>query len=252
MVEEKLAAAALNRRVSYEYASSYQDFLKLINNCNSSDELLVMRQSILSDLLQATKNENLQRAKGADSEASSKRSEIIATVKLKRYIQQLSFAKNQCEKALENLGWTGNLSDHVHLSLNEILASLAGRRYFTLFLESLNAQNLVGYYTTVEELRNAPVTSWNQLGCEIFYTFIRAPNCEIKLDKRDRKEIEEFLMGDSTPIDVFFKLQDSTLELLESKYYQPFLLSEEYKLLKEAEDLKEMSTLKHIRNSGER
>ena len=248
-VESKLAAAALNRRVSHEYASSFQDFLKLINNCTNSEELLVIRQSILADLLQATKKENLQRSKGIVSDSSIKRSEGVSALKLKRYIDQLSFAKSQCETILKKLGWEGNLPDHVHISLNEILTSVAGRKYFSLFLESLNATNLVGYYTTIDELRNSPSSSHHQLGCEIYYTHIRAPNAEIKLDKKDRKEIEEFLLGDSTPIDVFFKLQKCVQELLESKYYHQFLLSDEYKQLKEAEDIKELASLKIVLES---
>lgn len=230
-IEAKLAEVALNRR-SYEYASTFQDFLKIINNSTSMDELLMMRTSIINDLVQATTTQNLHRAKGINIESGNtselKRSEISAALKLKRYIQQLSFAKKQCEKNLTKMGWNGG-----DLSLLDILSTVVGRRYFTMFLDSLNASNLIGYYTTVEELKNTPKSNLHQLGNEIYYAYIRAPNSEIKLDKNDRKQMETFLMGDNSP-EIFYEIQKQIFQLLEEKYYHPFLLSDEYEQLKNA------------------
>lgn len=112
-IETRLAAAAINKR-SYEYAASFEDFLKIINATQSSDELVLIRTSIVNDIMQATTMQNLQQAKGLDPDAeqsSHSKSELTAATKLKRYIQQLSFAKAQCEKNLGKLGWSGNFSN---------------------------------------------------------------------------------------------------------------------------------------------
>lgn len=247
VIQSKLASIALSRR-SYEYASSYQDFLKIINNSSSVDELLQMRTSIINDIMQATTTQNIQRAKGIDidsaaSTASLKRSDINAAMKLKRYIQQMSFAKSQCEKNLTKLGWVGNFSNDLNLSLLDILSTVVGRKYFIIFLESLNAGNLVGFYTTVEELKNSLKPNVQQLGAEIYYTYIR-PNFEIKLEKSEQKKVEAFLLGDDSSHEVFFEIQKNVLKLLEEKYYQTFILSNEYQNLKNSitsEDLKDIS-----------
>lgn len=234
-IQTKLASIALSRR-SYEYASSFQDFLKIIENCSSIDELLKMRSSIINDLMTATTTQNLQRAKGIDLESGSststlKRSDINSALKLKKYIQQLSYAKLQCEKSLEKVGWVGNCSNDLNLSLQDILTTVVGRKYFTIYLESLNAGNLVGYYSSVEELKVAQRCNIHQIGAEIFYAYIR-PNFEIKLDKQDQKRLEGFLLGEEANFEVFFDIQKTVFRLLQDKYYQPFIMSEEYKKMK--------------------
>lgn len=65
----------------------------------------------------------------------------------------------------------------------DILTTVVGRRYFTLFLEPLQASGLIGFYTSVEELKHSNKSSYHQLGAEIFYTYIRAPSSPIKIDK---------------------------------------------------------------------
>lgn len=174
-------------------------------------------------------------------------------MKLKKYIQQLSFAKNQCEKCLSRLGWDGNVSNDMDLSILDILSTVAGRRHFTIFLEPMRAASLVGFYTTVEELKHAPKGSWHQLGAEIFYTYIRCPNSEIPVDKSTRKKMESFLVGDSGP-EVYYDVQRECLVTMEDKYYQPFLLSEEYARLKNSlttDDLKEITLNTYISSSVE-
>lgn len=245
-IESRLAAAAICKR-SYEYAASFEDFLKVINHSNSMDELLSIRTSIVNDIMQATTMQNLQRAKGLDPDTEDgsnlTKSEVSAAVKLKRYIQQLSFAKTQCEKILGKLGWEGHFSNDLNLSMMDILSTVVGRRYFILFLEPLKASTLVGFNTSVEELKHSQKSSWHQLGTEIFYTYIRVPLPEINVEKLMRKKMESFLFGDTGP-EIFYELQKIVLKTLEEKYYPPFLLSEQYKELKNAltsDDIKDIS-----------
>ena len=244
-VQTKLASIALSRR-SFEYATSFQDFLRIINLSSSVDELLQIRSSIINDLMHATTSQNLQRAKGIDIEGGStagmKRSEINIALKLKKYIQQLSFAKSQCEKNLTKWGWVGNCSNDLNLSLQDILSTVVGRKYFIIFLESLNAGNLVGFYTSIEELRNTNKSNIHQLGAEIYYTYIR-PSFEIKLDKSEQKKVEGFLLGDDANHEFFFDIQKNVLNLLEEKYYQTFVISDEYKKLKNSITTEDISSI---------
>lgn len=65
--------------------------------------------------MQATTLQNINRARGVDpdveknsSSSTINKSEINAARKLKRYINQLTYAKRQCEKRLSDLGWDIN------------------------------------------------------------------------------------------------------------------------------------------------
>lgn len=234
-IESRLAAAAINKR-TYEYAACFEDFLKIITNSQSIDELLMIRTSIVNDIMQATTMQNLQRAKGMDPDQednSMSKSELNTAIKLKRYLQQLSYAKAQCEKSLTKIGWEPQFNNDLNLTISDIISSVVGRRYFTMFLEPLKANNLMGFYTSVEELRQSPKSGWHQLGAEIFYTYVRAPNSETIADRNIRKKMEAFLLGDCGP-EVFYEAQKMVLTTLEEKYFPSFLMSEQYKVLKTA------------------
>ncbi|XP_055841813.1 sorting nexin-25 isoform X1 [Episyrphus balteatus] len=242
-IESRLAAAAINKR-SYEYAASFEDFIKIINNSGNMEELSIIRTSIVNDLMHATTMQNLQRAKGLDPDSDEKclsRAELTTAVRLKRYVQQLTFAKQQCEKNLLKFGWKGNNSNDMNLTLTDILNTSVGRRYLTIFLEPHKASSWVGFYLAVEDMKHAPKSQWHHMGTEIFYTYIRLPKPEIKIEKSDRKLIETFLLGDAGP-DIFYQIQANVVKTLEDKYFPPFLLSEQYLQLKDAlnsEDFKD-------------
>lgn len=123
--------------------------------------------------------------------------------------------------------------DNRVLSLQNILDNVIGRRYLSLFLEQVSSQGLIGYWAAVQELRAADRSSWHQLGTEIFYTYIRSPIAEIKVDKNVRARMESFLLGDKGP-EVFYEVQENVVKTLEEKYYASFLNSEQYKKMQEA------------------
>lgn len=110
---------------------------------------------------------------------------------------------------------------------------MTGRRYLSQFLEQVASQGLIGYWAAVQELRTADRSNWHQLGAEIFYTYIRSPTAEIKVDKNVRKRMEAFLLGDTGP-SIFYDVQDSVVKTLQDKYYPSFLVSEQYKNMQEA------------------
>lgn len=110
---------------------------------------------------------------------------------------------------------------------------MTGRRYLSQFLEQVASQGLIGYWAAVQELRAADRSNWHQLGAEIFYTYIRSPTAEIKVNKNVRKRMEAFLLGDKGPA-VFYEVQDSVVKTLQEKYYPSFLVSEQYKSMQEA------------------
>ncbi|XP_031338942.1 sorting nexin-25 isoform X1 [Photinus pyralis] len=236
-IEAQKVAAAMHRR-TFEYANSFEEFLKMVQRTNDIEMLKSIRYDIVTKIMQATTLQNINRARGVDADlektisSNINKSELNAAKKLKRYINQLTYAKLQLEKRLANLGWDINFQmqndvDKI-LPLSSILEHLLGRKYLSQFLETVASQGLIGYWSAVEELRTAPRKNRHQLGAEIFYTFIRNPTGEIKVDKTTRKRMEAFLLGDKGP-DVFYEVQQQVVQTLEDKYYQPFIISRFYK-----------------------
>ncbi|XP_041973406.1 sorting nexin-25 [Aricia agestis] len=225
---------------THEYAKTFEDYIKLINNCDNMDTLKRLRYDIVTQIMQATTLQNIKRAKGIDVDMAEKtqhnisRQQLADAKKLKRYIDQLTIAKTECESALKKLGWDGAFpaveSENKTIPLHKVMGSVTGRRYLSMFLETLCSQGLVGFWTAVEELRHSPRSSWHQLGAEIFYTYIRCPSAEIKVDKETRKRMESFLLGDKGP-EVFYEVQETVVDTIQEKYYSSFLLSDQYKAL---------------------
>lgn len=116
-IEARLAAAAISKRC-YEYATSFEDFLKIINGSTNCDELMLIQTSIVNDLMQATTIQNLQRAKGLDPDSDNSnggdrqfsKAELSSAIRFKKFVQQLTFAKAQCDKQLVKLGCSDNVA----------------------------------------------------------------------------------------------------------------------------------------------
>ncbi|XP_030745715.1 sorting nexin-25 isoform X1 [Sitophilus oryzae] len=210
---------------------------------DKTDDIQVLKQvrySIVTRLMQATTLQNLNRAKGVDldnekgnmTSSGIPKSDITAAKKLKKTINHLTMAKNMCDKKLLNLGCDlgfqcGDDFNKV-LPLITVLDHILGRKFLSQFLQTLASHDLVRFWIAVEELRTAQRNQWHQLGAEIFYTFIRNPISEIKVDKTIRKRMESFLLGDKGP-EVFYEVQQQVVQTIEDKYYQPFLISDYYK-----------------------
>lgn len=256
-LEAQKAVTAMQIK-THEYARSFEDFLRLINNCSDIDALKRIRYNIVSEIMQATTLQNVKRARGIDIDALEKsgpnsqsnlsKQQIVAAKKIKRYISQLTFAKSQCEDMLKKLGWEGAFPTHDSespktLPLSTVLESVTGRRHLSLFLETMCSQGLVGYWTAVEELRYSHRSNWHQLGAEIYYTYIRSPSAEIKVDKESRRRMEAFLLGDKGP-EVFYEVQHMVVNTIQDKYYLSFLMSDHYKAL-----LKALASEEHSRDS---
>uniref|UniRef100_A0A6P7GFM5 Sorting nexin-25 n=1 Tax=Diabrotica virgifera virgifera TaxID=50390 RepID=A0A6P7GFM5_DIAVI len=226
------------------------NFEELIDKIDDVQVLRSIRYTIVTKLMQATTLQNLNRAKGVDldndknilSSAGIPKSDINAAKKLKKHINQLTLAKKNCEKKLISLGWDsgyqyGEEMKRV-LSLPTILEHVLGRKYISQFLQTVASNDLIRFWSAVEELRTSQKTNWHQIGAEIFYTFIRNPVSEIKVDKNTKKRMEAFLLGDKGP-EVFYEVQNQVVQTIEDKYYQPFLISDYYKEMVNAIDNEE-------------
>lgn len=232
------------RRKSYSPPQSFEDFIKLIKEATNPEELKLIRYDIVTEIIQATKIQSLKGSRSFDQTRdifSHLGGKIDLGVKLqarqmKRYLNQLTYAKTQCEKRLVYLGWTDYAVEEAveattfegkKMALHEVLDSVVGREYLMKFLDQVGSKYLLNYFNSVEELRQAKRCERHQLGTEIFYTYINTPSPEIKVDKLIQKRMEAFLLGDRGP-EVFYEVQDQVLMNLEEKLFPAFLVSDVY------------------------
>ncbi|XP_071452813.1 sorting nexin-25 [Hetaerina americana] len=226
---------------SYTYAPSFDEFIQFIKESNDVELLRHIRYSIVTEIMQRTTIQSLKKQKSISNEKEQsqtmKKEEVLQARKEKRYMNQLAYVKNLCEKKLKVLGWMrypqeefdlecDGMSSHEILPLENVLSNVVGRKFFAQFLEGVGCPALVGYWGAVEELRQADRKQWHQLGAEIFYAYIHLPTGKVKVDKAVRKRMEAFLLGDRGH-EVFFEVQEEVFRVLE-KQYPNFVVSELY------------------------
>lgn len=106
-INQQQLAEAMHRK-TYEYAESFEDFIRMIKSSKDLEVLKHIRYNIVTEIMQATTIQNIKRAQGLDPDNNAfGKSDAIQARKLKRYISQLTYAKNTCECHMQSLGWNG-------------------------------------------------------------------------------------------------------------------------------------------------
>lgn len=106
-IDQQQLAEAMHRK-TYEYAESFEDFIRMIKSTHDLEVLKHIRYNIVTEIMQATTIQNVKRAQGLDPDNNTfGKSDVMQARKLKRYISQLTYAKNMCECHMQSLGWNG-------------------------------------------------------------------------------------------------------------------------------------------------
>ncbi|NP_001359272.1 sorting nexin-25 isoform 2 [Mus musculus] len=234
---------------AYTYAPSYEDFIKLINSNSDVDFLKQLRYQIVVEIIQATTISSfpqLKRHKGKESAAM--KTDLLRARNMKRYINQLTVAKKQCEKRIRILGGPaydqqedgasdegeGPQSQKI-LQFEDIMTNPFYRERFGTYMERIDKRALVGFWESAEHLKNANKSEIPQLVSEMYQNFF-VESKEISVEKSLYKEIQQCLVG-NRGIEVFSKIQADVSEVLRERYYPSFLVSDLYeKLMREEEE----------------
>ncbi|XP_063493731.1 sorting nexin-25 isoform X10 [Symphalangus syndactylus] len=234
---------------AYTYAPSYEDFIKLINSNSDVEFLKQLRYQIVVEIIQATTISSfpqLKRHKG--KETAAMKADLLRARNMKRYINQLTVAKKQCEKRIRILGGPaydqqedgaldegeGPPSQKI-LQFEDILANTFYREHFGMYMERMDKRALISFWESVEHLKNANKNEIPQLVGEIYQNFF-VESKEISVERSLYKEIQQCLVGNKG-IEVFYKIQGDLYETLKDRYYPSFIVSDLYEklLIKEEE-----------------
>ncbi|XP_077925933.1 sorting nexin-25 isoform X3 [Halichoerus grypus] len=154
---------------AYTYAPSYEEFIKLINSNSDVEFLKQLRYQIVVEIIQATTISSfpqLKRHKG--KETAAMKADLLRARNMKRYINQLTVAKKQCEKRIRILGGPaydqqdegaldegeGPQSQKI-LQFEDILASTFYREHFRVYMERMDKRALISFWESVEYLKSA-------------------------------------------------------------------------------------------------
>ncbi|XP_075412928.1 sorting nexin-25 isoform X4 [Tenrec ecaudatus] len=235
---------------------SHVDMVKLV--CNDVVRTLLThfcdlkaanaRYQIVVEIIQATTISSfpqLKRHKG--KETAAMKADLLRARNMKRYINQLTVAKKQCEKRIRNLGGPaydqqedgavdegdGPPSQKI-LQFEDILANTSYRDHFQIYMERMDKRALIRFWESVEHLKNANKNEIPQLVGEIYQNFF-VESKEISVEKSLYKEIQQCLVGNKG-IEVFCKIQSGVYEVLKDRYYPSFIVSDLYERLMTRED----------------
>nr|XP_025741895.1 sorting nexin-25 isoform X3 [Callorhinus ursinus] len=213
------------------------------------------RYQIVVEIIQATTISSfpqLKRHKG--KETAAMKADLLRARNMKRYINQLTVAKKQCEKRIRILGGPaydqqdeGTLDEgegpqsQKILQFEDILASTFYREHFRIYMERMDKRALISFWESVEYLKSANKNEIPQLVGEIYQNFF-VESKEIPVEKSLYKEIQQCLVGNKG-IEVFCKIQGDVYETLKDRYYPSFIVSDLYEKLMVKEDEKHASQL---------
>ncbi|XP_076054361.1 sorting nexin-25-like isoform X3 [Oratosquilla oratoria] len=272
-LRQQQAAEELHRR-TYMYAASYEDFITLIHDStdvhdlkhlsyedllnfvvNANDESIRhIRRNIINEIMQATAINNLKKAKGVDPSRESTpqgtgKGDLLQARNLKRYINQLTYAKAQCERRIkvlstqqeatigheneersEDISFSRplqNLPGQKILMFQVILEYAFARHYFGLYLDEIGHGALLGLWAAIQELRHSDKKLHYQLGMEIYHTYLSPQPPPVSVDKATLRGVEAFLLGNRGP-EVLYEIGEEMERILEERHYTGFLVSHTY------------------------
>ncbi|GAB0188554.1 sorting nexin-25 [Grus japonensis] len=196
--------------------------------------------------------EHLSYSKG--KETAAMKADLLRARNVKRYINQLTVAKKQCEKRIRLLGGPAydqqedGISDEGDgpqsqkiLQFEEILANPSYREHFRIYMERMDKMALIGLWESVEYLKNANKAEIPQLVSEIYQKFF-VESREIPVEKSLYKEIQQSLVGNKG-IEVFYRIQADVYETLKDRYYPSFIVSDLYERSVKKEEEKSSTQL---------
>uniref|UniRef100_A0A8C2GBB4 Sorting nexin 25 n=1 Tax=Cyprinus carpio TaxID=7962 RepID=A0A8C2GBB4_CYPCA len=242
-----------HHKKAYTYAPSYEEFIKLISSSSDIQFLKQLRYQIVVEIIQATTISSipqLKRQKG--KEAAALKADLLRARNMKRYINQLTVAKKQCEKRIRLLGGPnyeqqedgaqdegdGPQSQRI-LQFEEIMSNAMYRGHFRVYMERVDKRALISFWELVEMLKSANKNEVPQLVGEIYQNFF-VESREIPVEKALYKEIQQTLVGNKGT-NVFHRIQGDVYETMKERYYPSFLVSDLYERLIKREEQRSSS-----------
>ncbi|KAE8286289.1 Sorting nexin-25 [Larimichthys crocea] len=169
---EQREQQAEQQKKAYTYAASYEDFIKLISTSADVNFLKQLRYQIVVEIIHATTISSLPQLKKQKErkgkESAAMKADLLRARDMKRYINQLTVAKKQCEKRIRLLGGPnyenneeGGTDDSDEpqsqkiLQFDDIMCNPGYREHFRVYMERVDKRALISFWELVEMLKTA-------------------------------------------------------------------------------------------------
>ncbi|XP_035525516.1 LOW QUALITY PROTEIN: sorting nexin-25 [Morone saxatilis] len=237
-------AGAAGGRKPYTYsAPPRRQFIKLISTSADVNFLTQLRYQIVVEIIHATTISSLPQLKKQKErkgkESAAMKADLLRARDMKRYINQLTVAKKQCEKRIRLLGGpnyenneeggadeTDEPQSQKILQFDDIMCNPGYRDHFRVYMERVDKRALISFWELVETLKTANKNEVPQIVGEIYQKFF-VESREIPVEKILLKEIQQSLVG-NRGTQVFVRLQEQVAETMRERYYPSFLVSDLY------------------------
>ena len=240
------------KKTKYAFAETFDHFVAMIRSSTDGEELKRIRYFIVTEIMQATAINNLKHERGLDVtkervlKGSSTKGDHLLSRNLPRYLNQLKFAKKVCEKRMSKLaphdashgqGMMQSLpTQKVLFPFGLIMSNETGRQLFQKFLVSSksssieqSAQHLISFWEAVNQMKLGDAVKQVEIAHQLLSHsyFLSSINCHIRIPKEVLKEMENFILGNVTPL-AFYKTQKVVYKVLEERYFPLFVVSKFY------------------------
>ncbi|KAK0152223.1 Sorting nexin-25 [Merluccius polli] len=253
---EQREQQAEQQKKAYTYAASYEDFIKLISTSADVNFLKQLRYQIVVEIIHATTISSLPQLKKQKDrkgkESAAMKADLLRARDMKRYINQLTVAKKQCEKRIRLLGGpnyenseeggvdeTDGPQSQKILQFDDIMVNPGYREHFRVYMERVDKRALISFWELVETLKTANKNEVPQIVGEIYQKFF-VESREIPVEKVLLKEVQQSLVG-NRGTQVFIRLQEQVAEIMRERYYPSFLVSDLYDRLIRREEQRSQS-----------
>ncbi|XP_076809566.1 sorting nexin-25-like isoform X2 [Clavelina lepadiformis] len=226
---------------AYAYAATYEDFIKIINDCKSVQALSQIRYRIMTEIIHATTISSLKKDQSKAGKARSlDKGELLINRDLKRYINQCQVAKQQCEKKIRALGGEdyggkyaqseGGLMESQLLSFEEIMNSPIARSFFLKYLKKIGKASLLSFWNQIEIVKttNPSGKELAKILSHVFQThIINNPLEQVSIEKSSIRGMQDCVIGNKPPDD-FFQVQKQVYDIMQKDHYPSFVVSDVY------------------------
>lgn len=247
--EEKQRAT--RRKGHYE---TFEDFMKQVKRCDNTDELLQMREFIITEIVQAkaVKRMKLSRATGIQGShfpipISAEKARVLMQRDLTQYIAQLSTAKTLCERKLREHsgmdydpeGLTSARTEHeahkvtppVGVPFDTLMQHVTARQCLQQFLDRCGFSHLLLFWEVLEELQGSPPDSFHK-GVRALYEGYLSPSAPnaVYTCPEFVESVRQYLEGEGADCSAsLLAMQESIWEELHEQFYESFISSEEFR-----------------------
>lgn len=245
--------------MTYKY-KDFEEFMSQIQKCEDVDELHILRQQVITDIIQAKAVYKMKHSHTTGLHGNqfpipipAEKLKVLMGRDLELYIRQLGTAKIKCDRQLRKqggeeydeestqvIGASTNQSHQAEKPLGipyeTIMRNEVARMYFLQFLEDCDCSHLLCFWIAAESLKDRTGVAFSSGLRKLYEEYLSPLASEpIHVPPDLLKPIQDFLLRDdedseACPLDLV-KIQESVYEELQEGFYHSFIWSEQYREL---------------------